>query len=188
MTTFEIDTIGLLRLVRDADLEQMLEWRNAPNVRKNSYSQHEITLADHLTWWNDIKGSQSDMFFVFEDQNTPLGIVSLNDIDEKNKSAFWGIYASPLAPKGTGTRMKTLLLDCAFSVLKLNKLSGEILEKNSLGVGLSTKLGFTQEGFFRDHRFIGDQFVNVFRFAMLAADWETHRKRFLPAPYLEAHQ
>ena len=37
----------VMREMVDGDLSLVLEWRNAPDVRKNMYTSHEITLDEH---------------------------------------------------------------------------------------------------------------------------------------------
>ena len=113
MTTFNIANVGRLRPMCDDDLELVLSWRNAPNVRKNMYSQDEIALSDHLRWWANINESPQDAYFVFEQDVEPLGVVSFTEIDLKNQSALWAFYASPSAPKGTGS---PVAIACAFAV------------------------------------------------------------------------
>ena len=186
MTTFDLENVGRLRSVNDDDLDLMLRWRNAPNVRQNMYSQDEIARADHLAWWERIKNSDHDAYFMFEHDGVPLGVVSFNEIDLKNSCASWAFYASPDAPKGTGSRMETMALEYVFSVLKLNKLNCEVLESNTPVVGLHKKFGFEEEGFFRDHRRVGTEFVNVRRLAMRATQWAKLRSNHLPSPSQEA--
>ena len=49
------EDIGYLRDLHLNDLSLILEWRNSPKVRKNMYSQHEITIKEHLKWWEKSK-------------------------------------------------------------------------------------------------------------------------------------
>lgn len=43
---------GVLRPMTEADLAQVLAWRNHPDIRANMYTQHEITMAEHRAWWD----------------------------------------------------------------------------------------------------------------------------------------
>mgnify|MGYP001043213221 CR=1 FL=1 len=179
MNGLDLGIVGLIRDVREGDLSQMLEWRNAPKVRENMYSQHEITLTEHLAWWEKIKLSQTDRYFIFELNSKPLGVVAFNDIDVLNNTAFWAFYSSPEAPRGTGSRMETLALEYCFSFLGLHKLCCEVLEFNKAVVRLHKKFGFVEEGFFRDQRRIGSQYVGVYRLAIVSSQWAALRSRFI---------
>jgi hypothetical protein len=43
-----------LRPMREADLDMVRRWRNAPDVRKNMYTTHEISPEEHRAWWERI--------------------------------------------------------------------------------------------------------------------------------------
>ncbi|MBT5294516.1 MAG: UDP-4-amino-4,6-dideoxy-N-acetyl-beta-L-altrosamine N-acetyltransferase [Octadecabacter sp.] len=180
MTPFDLPYVGRLRAVASDDLEMMLAWRNAPNVCANMYSQQEIALSEHLTWWDKIKASNRDVYFIFEQGGTPLGVVSFNDISA-HQTAFWAFYASPEAPKCTGSRMETITLEYCFSQLELNKLCCEVLKFNTAVVGLHKKFGFVEEGFFQDQRRIGTHYASVHRLAVFASQRANRRADFLPA-------
>ncbi len=40
-----------LYLLTEADLDLILPWRNAPAVRRNMYSHHEIAPDEHQAWF-----------------------------------------------------------------------------------------------------------------------------------------
>ncbi|WP_230714510.1 GNAT family N-acetyltransferase [Marinobacter shengliensis] len=40
-----------LRPMTESDLEQVLQWRNHPEVRRYMYTTHEIRLEEHSKWF-----------------------------------------------------------------------------------------------------------------------------------------
>ena len=44
----DLSDLGGLRGIKEDELELMLSWRNAPKVRENMYTRHEISLSEHL--------------------------------------------------------------------------------------------------------------------------------------------
>ena len=59
------EQFGMLRPIKDSELELMLSWRNAPAVRENMYTTHEISLAEHAAWWERTNSSdQATLFHV----------------------------------------------------------------------------------------------------------------------------
>ena len=56
----------VMREMVDGDLSLVLEWRNAPDVRKNMYTSHEITLDEHRVWFESVKNDGRKKYFVFE--------------------------------------------------------------------------------------------------------------------------
>lgn len=162
---------GILRPIQDSELELMLSWRNAPAVRENMYTTHEISLAEHLSWWERTKGSERQRYFMYEFQGQPLGIVGLTDIDRGHRNSSWAFYASPDAPKGTGSRMELLALDYAFNELSLHKLYCEVLAFNTAVIKLHEKFGFKIEGVLRDHYHRQGEFMDIYRLGLLANEW-----------------
>ncbi|MCL9781546.1 UDP-4-amino-4,6-dideoxy-N-acetyl-beta-L-altrosamine N-acetyltransferase [Vibrio sp. S4M6] len=163
--------LSTLRLIRDSELEMMLSWRNAPTVRENMYTTHEISLNDHLTWYSSIKQSEQFRYFMYEFQNVPLGIVGFTGIDTKNQNSPWAFYASPEAPKGTGSRMEFVALDYAFGELGLRKLWCEVLDFNKPVIRLHEKFGFNIAGQFKEQYFRDGLFFDVFRLELHKSDW-----------------
>ncbi|MGA8516294.1 MAG: UDP-4-amino-4,6-dideoxy-N-acetyl-beta-L-altrosamine N-acetyltransferase, partial [Burkholderiaceae bacterium] len=123
-------SLGVLRDIQADELELMLTWRNAPTVRANMYTRHEISLQEHVAWWERMQKRDDQRYFMYESEGTPCGIVAFTGIDICNQNSSWAFYASPVAPRGTGSRMEFLALDYAFNSLRLRKLCCEVLAFN----------------------------------------------------------
>jgi UDP-4-amino-4,6-dideoxy-N-acetyl-beta-L-altrosamine N-acetyltransferase len=171
--------LGRLRKIRSDELELMLQWRNEPSVRENMYTQHEITLSEHVDWWRKISAIERFKYFMYEFQQVPLGIVSFSDIDGTSSNASWAFYASPDAPRGTGSKMEVLALDQAFKVMGLHKLYCEVLAFNKPVLRLHEKFGFKVEGLFKDQFRSSVDFADVYRLGLFASDWNDARNRIL---------
>lgn len=168
-------SIGLLRSIRDDELESMRCWRNAPEVRANMYTRHEIGVDEHLAWWARVAQRQDTQYFMYEAAGVPSGIVSFTGIDRVNGHAAWAFYAAPSAPRGTGSKMELLALDHAFGPLALHKLHCEVLAFNTPVVRLHEKFGFKIEGVLREHHRVEDRFVDIIELGILATEWAGHR-------------
>lgn len=169
------EQFGILRPIKDSELELMLSWRNAPAVRENMYTTHEISAAEHISWWERISGSDSQRYFMYAFQGQPLGIVGFTNLDQENQNSSWAFYASPNAPKGTGSRMEFLALDYAFKELGLHKLCCEVLAFNTPVIKLHEKFGFKVEGILRDQYHREGRFIDIFRLGLLVSEWEDAR-------------
>src|SRR5690554_5898380 len=117
----------------------MLSWRNHPAVRANMYTRHPISRNEHLAWWKNTAGRDDCAYFMYERVGTPLGIVGFTELDRTNANCSWAFYASPEAPRGTGSRMEYLALEYAFGTLRLHKLYCEVLAFNSGVITLHQK-------------------------------------------------
>lgn len=142
------------------------------------YSQHEIAREEHRLWFKRMQADHSKQWFLFfDDENGPCAVVNFVAIDQIQKSAFWGFYADPNAKPGAGMRMSLEALDKAFVELGLRKLNSEVLASNQRSLQMHKKIGFIQEGCFRDYFFDGERYVDVIRFGILHKEWPLAKRR-----------
>lgn len=170
---------GYLRAIQESELELMRSWRNAPTVRANMYTRHEISSSEHRAWWERIRQREDQQYFMYENGDAPLGIVAFTSIDRVNSNSSWAFYASPDAPRGTGARMEFLALEHAFSTMQLYKLYCEVLAFNTSVIRLHQKFGFQIEGTFRKHHKIDDDYVDIIRMGLFADEWTSKRNQML---------
>lgn len=170
-----MSSLGMLRAIRQDELERVLTWRNAESVRRNMYSRHVISTAEHLKWWNSLQGQPDRRYFMYECSGVPLGVVGFSDLGRVDAVGTWAFYADPESPKGTGSKMEFLALDMAFGELALNKLRCEVLEFNTAVLKLHQKFGFTIEDVPpKQHLYEGEQ-VGIVEFGLLSAEWQEKR-------------
>ena len=169
----------MLRPLEESDLELILTWRNAPTVRQAMFTQHEISWEEHQVWLRRVQEDDARQWFLFVDyENIPSAVVGFVAIEQVHKFAFWGFYTDPDAKPGTGVRMSLEALDKAFCELGLRKLNAEVLASNRRSLEMHKRVGFIEEGCFRDHFFDGESYVDVYRFGILHEEWP-HAKRNL---------
>lgn len=169
-----------LRPLTESDLSIMLEWRNAPAVRENMYTKHEISEEEHRKWFARQQNDEHSRWYIYEDEmNKPEGVVYFTQYQPKQQNSFWGFYASPNAKAGTGSRILLEALDHAFFKLGLHKLNGEALIKNTKSIGIHKKMGFQEEGVFRDFHFDGKYFFDVIRLGILKSEWINKRSEVI---------
>jgi UDP-4-amino-4,6-dideoxy-N-acetyl-beta-L-altrosamine N-acetyltransferase len=170
-----MSAIGTLRPIQEDELELMRSWRNAPNVRANMFTKHEISLDEHLAWWGRTRLRSDQLYLMYEFVGRPAGIVGFTSIDPINTNCAWAFYAAPDAPRGTGSRMEVLALDKAFYDLKMHKLYCEVLAFNTAVLRLHRKFGFAVEGILKEHHRTNDIFVDIYRLGLLSAQWDGMR-------------
>lgn len=160
-----------LREIRDDEVELMLDWRNAPTVRRHMYNSHVIQREDHVEWWKHTKANIDSEYFMYEDNERPIGIVAFTGINRAQSNSSWAFYAAPDAPRGTGSQMELLALDYAFGELDLHKLYCEVLSTNHAVVRLHEKFGFNIEGTFREQFRQEGMFIDIVRLGILKREW-----------------
>lgn len=169
---------GVLRELTEATRDLIFPWRNAPEVRQHMYTRQPISPEEHRTWFERMQADPTRRWYLYHDHNDePVGVVYFTDIDPEGRTAFWGFYARPEAPIGTGKRILYAALEHAFNELGLHKLNGEALATNAASVHLHEQCGFIREGVFREQYFDGKERVDIIRLGLLAREWAEHRER-----------
>ena len=179
----------MLEPLTEATRDLILPWRNAPEVRRQMYTRHEVTLEEHRAWFERIQADPTRRWYLYRDaSDEPAGVVYFTDIEPEGGTAFWGFYARPETPAGTGKRILYTALEYAFNELGLHKLNGEVLAPNTVSVHLHEQCGFTREGVFREQHFDGEEYVDIIRFGLLAREWPEHRERIAQLDALAARK
>lgn len=160
----------LARRMSENDLVHILRWRNHHDIRRFMLSQHEITLSEHRVWFDRASRDETRALLVIEEHGQPLGCVIFSGV-QKNATADWSFYSAPGSPAGTGTRICSTALDCAFSELGVHKVAGQVLEFNHASIRVHQRLGFSQEGNMREHSLINGIHHNLLSFGILSSEW-----------------
>jgi len=159
-----------IRPISESDLEEVLRWRNHPDVSKHMFTQHTITPAEHKAWFDRNSQDRNRHMLVFEVDGRASGFVQFKTSGPKN-TADWGFYIAPGAPPGTGRKLGQTALAYAFDTLRVRKLYGRALSSNGRSIAFHRALGFTEEGLPRDMH--DDSYLHeaVVCFGLLAAKW-----------------
>ncbi len=148
-----------LRAVEPADLEQLREWRNLPQLRRNFREHREIGPDQQRRWYETtvVDGAGVLMFaIVSADSGRLLGAAGLAGIDWVSRRSEFSIYIGSdnayiddhYAPDAA-----RVLLRYAFRQLGIHRVWAEIYEYDELKRGLLDSLGFKLEGRHRQHHF-----------------------------------
>ncbi|MDH5573371.1 MAG: UDP-4-amino-4,6-dideoxy-N-acetyl-beta-L-altrosamine N-acetyltransferase [Gammaproteobacteria bacterium] len=136
----------MLREIQREDLEIILQWRNHPNVRKAMFTDHEITLEEHLAWWNRVKDDNTKLNLILEYEDKPVGV--LNFYDMKDGECVWGFYLDNWTERNRQSlfkiwdAMEREALDYAFNISGCKRLLGETFEFNSAVLQMHYRYGF----------------------------------------------
>ena len=145
----------ILRKLTSCSLENQLkirEIRNSKNIRNSMYTDHEIDLNEHLNWIKNLKNNNTKLVFaIFKKTNIPIGVISVDSLDNKNKKASWSFYLEESSRAGLGAFLEYEFLNFIFDDLKLEKLNWEVLENNSAVIKMHKKFNFKDEGFKRSY-------------------------------------
>lgn len=143
------------------------------------YTTHEISVEEHLAWWEKNRDSCHHRYFMYENDGEARGIVGFTGIDRANQNASWAFYASREAPRGSGSCMEVLALDFAFSELGLHKLCCEVLAFNTPVIRLHKKFGFKVEGVLREQYKREGAFIDIYQLGLLSREWAEARDEMI---------
>jgi UDP-4-amino-4,6-dideoxy-N-acetyl-beta-L-altrosamine N-acetyltransferase len=134
----------------DGEAELVRQWRNDISVRRWMYQDHLITPEEHERFLAGLAEDRRNRYWLVVRRGTPVGVVSLNRIDEANGNAYLGIYADPSGmARGNGAVLIACLRYAAFDMLGLHTLKLEVVAENEKAVDFYRKHGFEQEGLLR---------------------------------------
>lgn len=160
-----------LRLMREADTERIVAWRNQDFVRENFIYQRPFTKEGHLNWIETmIRPGTAIQFIIYTNQNAvPVGSVYLRDIDRIHQKAEYGIFIGEAQAlgKGYGTQAAGLMIQYAFEAVKLHKLMLRVLADNIRARKSYEKAGFVQEAYLRDEVFLDGKFRDLVLMAVI---------------------
>lgn len=161
-----------LRLIEEADLEKMLEWRNSERIRAVMFNDQLIPMDDHRAWFERLKLEKNAICLIFEIKGTPVGVVNVVQIDKRNSRCFWGFYLGETGtPAGSGSVMGYCALEYIFEVLGFQKLCAEVLASNLKSIEFHKKLGFIEEGIFVKHVLKNNKYEDVIAMAHFNEKW-----------------
>ena len=168
-----------LRPLERNDLDLVAGWRQSPEGSSAFFSSEPVTYSGQSLWYDAYLRDKSDMMFLICDGDlTPVGTISLVDVDHRNQKAEFGrlLIASP-ENRGKGLAMlaSKKLLDFGRNQLNLTKIYLYVFSTNSRAISLYKKLGFQAEGCFAGDIFSEGQWQDVIRMAVIFEDNRTGR-------------
>ncbi|RKX27383.1 MAG: UDP-4-amino-4,6-dideoxy-N-acetyl-beta-L-altrosamine N-acetyltransferase [Candidatus Zixiibacteriota bacterium] len=139
-----------LKPLTDAEIPMVLRWRNHPLVRKVMFSDHEISLDEHLAWWKKTcdDSIRQDLLFYYNGQ--PRGVIYFFDIDLVEQRCHWGFYLDSEQLSGSSEQLKIWLaleqsaINYAFETLAVQSLICETFEFNRAVHQIHKKFGFKE--------------------------------------------
>jgi len=165
-----------LRPMAEADLRQVLEWRNDKRISHAMYTDHVITWDEHRAWFERVSKGDSSLHYVFEISGRPLGVVNFTKIDRTNGLCTWGFYVGAAdAPRGSGSAMGWLALEHIVAEQGFHKVVGEVLSDNEDSLKYHLRLGFEEEGRLKEHVLKNGRYVDVVTFGLLDRKWKVVR-------------
>ena len=144
----------ILRPITGADTEDIVRWRNDPEVQKFFIFREPFTAEMHINWLNTKVDTGKVIQYMIVDKadGRSVGSVYFKDVDLQNSSAEYGIFIGESSARGRGLGSETakLFTDFAFEKLKLHRISLRLISGNRAAMRSYERAGFDVEGVFAD--------------------------------------
>lgn len=162
----------LLRPMYDSDVDLVLKWRNSERIRSHMLTDHIITKEEHYKWYGSIKNNPRVCYHIFEYKGRPVGLVYFTNMDYKNLKTMWGFYLGETdVPRGCGTAMLYFAIEDIFDKRGFRKICSEVLLFNTKSIKVHKKLGFEEEGLFRQHVYKNNRYEDVVFLSLFRDKW-----------------
>ena len=119
------------------DWKVLLDWRNDPVARKNSFTQHIIKEETHKKWFKkNLTNLKSNIFILENERAEPVGTIRSDEIDSNSYLLSWNISPSHRR-KGYGSLILNRLLQTRGGLF-----TAEIKPENLASIKMVEKNGF----------------------------------------------
>lgn len=168
-----------LRDLHESDREQLLAWRNSPEVSRFMFTDRIITAEEHDRWFAGLRGDPSRRYWVIHQGGRDLGVANLADLDFDARRGSFGIYlANPaLRGHGLGTLAEWELIEHVFGTLCLETLCCEVLAFNTRMLALQERFGFMKQPALARQVQKGEVTYEVVTLHLQADAWQLARPR-----------
>ncbi len=165
-----------IRKITEEDTDNIIKWRNSPDVNINFIYRRPLTREDHLSWLhNKVDKGEVAQFIIHSDElEKDVGSVYLRDIDYNYQKAEYGIFIGEETARGhgIGAAAGKLILEYGFEVLNLNRIFLRVFARNERAINSYKKAGFVYEGLFRQDVIIDGVKEDVVFMSILREDYE----------------
>ncbi|TCD61614.1 hypothetical protein EIP91_008158 [Steccherinum ochraceum] len=171
----------VLRAWRESDLDEMHAMWNEAGVQLGAAGNH---IAPRGLKWRDTYRSWLDnnllSFIIETKEDTPsfVGHITIHGGDSKNrngeismtlKTAHWG--------KGYGTEVLRFVVDHAFRMMNVHRVSLGAFDSNDRALALYTKVGFVVEGRVRKSMWVDGEWRDLVLMGILDEEWAARQAK-----------
>lgn len=130
------------RLVREDDLERIMDWRMRPEITDNMRTHPVLTLEKQKAWFEKISRENTQYHWVIWIDGVPIGVINIQEVDWKKKNCSTGIYIAEKSYGGPGLffELHWNLFDLVFDTMQFEDIHAEALNFNKTAVMLNKRM------------------------------------------------
>lgn len=164
------------RPIEPADEPLLRRWINDPANWRGLHTRGPLNEIREREWIEQLGKSAADVVWgiVVRDGDRLIGTTGLHGISPIARKAEFGINLGERSyqSKGYGTEAVRLTLRYGFEELNLNRIALWVFAGNPRAISCYQKAGFQPEGCERQAAYRNGRYEDVYRFAILRAEWE----------------
>lgn len=161
----------------DSQIKEIMDVRNQLSVRKSMFTEHKISLKEHLAWVDRLIKDKKHLVFGVLIDNKIIGSVSINALDYLHLKSDWAFYLDENIRNGLGAAIEFNLIKFVFNELGLGKLNCEVIESNKAVIKLHKKFGFIEEGLRRKNIVKDKKRTGVVFLGLAKSDWNNFESK-----------
>jgi RimJ/RimL family protein N-acetyltransferase len=136
-------------------------------IIENSIGEHE------QEEWVENAIKKDNYFIIVNANYESVGTIGMFAKNRKHSTAKWMLRVDPIHQrKGYGSAAVKEFLKFVFDYYGINKLMGDCFTDNVAEIANLTKLGFRQEGVWKEHYWHKGEFKDSIQFVMLKSEYD----------------
>jgi UDP-4-amino-4,6-dideoxy-N-acetyl-beta-L-altrosamine N-acetyltransferase len=172
--------VTLERIMR-ADKSSLRAWRNDPAVSKWMYTNHEISEAEHNSWFDNMLTDESKVYWKIVADDVAVGAVFLTGIALDTDGCEWGMYLADVDVRGKGVAQAACALSFryAFTALGVSSVRCEAVAQNETAIGLYESVGYVRTGLKEGAVLRGNEMLSVVTLELTRDAWNAREDHVL---------
>lgn len=169
-----------LRPAEREDVPRFVGWLADARTTRTLSFLAPPSIAQEEAWFERAVAAQGRERWQFvvcrREDDRPVGVVGLDEIDLVNGSSPFGIFIGDAADRGRGYGSDAVeaVLGFAFGELRLERVWLDVFAFNDGAIRVYERAGFVREGVLRHALWRDGRWSDVVRMAILADEWRVH--------------
>lgn len=159
------------KTIHEEHLQLISSWRRLPEVTRFMFTDIDNSVTEQQKWYKKIMVDESSKHWIISYQNNCIGVISLNNIDHRNKHCKWGYYIGEPSFRSLGGIIPPYLYNYVFNEMNFNKIIAEVMAGNQNIMKLHEIHGYRMVGRYENHIYKYNKFHDVFVYELLYKTW-----------------
>ncbi|WP_132058443.1 GNAT family N-acetyltransferase [Halorussus amylolyticus] len=163
-----------LRVTEREDIDFLQRARSDPDLRTPlTFTEPQTREQVEEFYENTIAADNGDANFLIcrDGEDEPIGEANLFRVERDHAEVAYWLDADARG-HGYATGAASLLLEYGFETRGLHRLYAKVVDFNDDSRRLLQRLGFSEEGRFRDHEFLNGEYRDVVVYGLLCEGWD----------------